>query len=124
MSVYMYIQMCILWGDTQTSHVTPRNVGLFFPHDINRLSVQGICISGGDAQFEQRGEGEYKRSFMKIQNSKVKNNEWNAIFVLDASAHVCVCCSVIQCVLQCDAVCVAVCVALCVGVLLCMHCLL
>jgi hypothetical protein len=56
--------------------------------EVLRNEQHGIAITGSDDQFQKRGEGELKFSSVNMINSKVRGNEFNAIFVLDASVQV------------------------------------
>ena len=57
--------------------------------EILRNGQSGISVTGSDDQFQKRGEGDIRFSSVILKNTKVKNNEWNAVFVLDGSAQVC-----------------------------------
>ena len=54
--------------------------------EVLRNGQHGIAITGYDEQFVRKGTGEIKWSCAQVKKSKIRNNEWNAVFILDGSA--------------------------------------
>jgi len=56
--------------------------------ELVRNGQHGVAVTGSDDQFARSGEGELAFSCASLEDCKVRNNEWSAIFVLDGSAKI------------------------------------